>query len=180
MKKSESQNIEYKRSWHDEYLKWVCGFANAKGGTIWIGIDDDKSVHGVAGAKKLMEDIPNKIKDTMGLMVDVALLKRQKKDVLRIAVPESDFPVAYHGEYHYRTGSTKQQLTGFALTQFLFHKMHLSAISLSHCRGLCETRKVWRKPWRRVGRRVGRNVGRKEGRKSCRFCVKDQRLRRMR
>ena len=126
MKASESQNIEYKRSWHDEYLKWVCGFANAKGGTIWIGIDDDKSVHGVAGAKKLMEDIPNKIKDTMGLMVDVALLKRQKKDVLRIAVPESDFPVAYHGEYHYRTGSTKQQLTGFALTQFLFHKMHLS------------------------------------------------------
>ena len=52
MKKSESQNVEYKRSWHDEYLKWVCGFANAKGGTIWIGIDDDKSVHGVAGVKK--------------------------------------------------------------------------------------------------------------------------------
>ena len=126
MKKSESQNIEYKRSWHDEYLKWVCGFANAKGGTIWIGIDDDKSVHGVAGAKKLMEDIPNKIKDTMGLVVSVSLLKKPKKDVLRIDVPESDFPVAYHGEYHFRSGSTKQQLTGFALTQFLFHKMHLS------------------------------------------------------
>lgn len=25
----ESQNIEYKQSSHDEYLKWVCGFANA-------------------------------------------------------------------------------------------------------------------------------------------------------
>jgi hypothetical protein len=23
------QNIEYKSSWHDDYLKWVCGFANA-------------------------------------------------------------------------------------------------------------------------------------------------------
>lgn len=34
MKSNESQNVEYKRSWHDEYLKWVCGFANAKGGTI--------------------------------------------------------------------------------------------------------------------------------------------------
>ena len=126
MRTNESQSIKYKRSWHDEYLKWVCGFANAKGGTIWIGIDDDKSVRGVAGAKKLMEDIPNKIRDTMGLVVDMALLKKQWKDVLRITVPESDFPVAYHGEYHYRTGSTKQQLTGFALTQFLFHKMHLS------------------------------------------------------
>ena len=28
---SESQNIEYKESWRDEYLKWICGFANAQG-----------------------------------------------------------------------------------------------------------------------------------------------------
>jgi len=26
---AESQNIEYKKSWRDEYLKWICGFANA-------------------------------------------------------------------------------------------------------------------------------------------------------
>ena len=29
---SESQLIEYKESWRDEYLKWICGFANAQGG----------------------------------------------------------------------------------------------------------------------------------------------------
>ena len=126
MNQDESQNVEYKRSWHDEYLRCVCGFANAKGGTLWIGIDDDKNIVGVSGAKKLMEDIPNKIKDLLGIVVDVSLVKRQKKDVIKIVVPVSDFPVAYRGEYHYRTGSTKQQLTGFALTQFLFHKMHLS------------------------------------------------------
>lgn len=38
----ESQNIEYKESWRDEYLKWVCGFANAKGGRIYIGVNDDR------------------------------------------------------------------------------------------------------------------------------------------
>ena len=26
----ESQNIEYKQSWHDDYLKWVYGFANGR------------------------------------------------------------------------------------------------------------------------------------------------------
>ncbi len=36
----ERQNIEYKQSWHDDYLKWVCGFANAIGGIIYIGKDD--------------------------------------------------------------------------------------------------------------------------------------------
>lgn len=25
----ENQHIEYKQSWHDDHLKWVCGFANA-------------------------------------------------------------------------------------------------------------------------------------------------------
>ena len=33
---SESHNTEFKSTWHDDYLKWVCGFANAIGGTIYI------------------------------------------------------------------------------------------------------------------------------------------------
>lgn len=28
----ENQNTEYKESWRDEYIKWICGFANADGG----------------------------------------------------------------------------------------------------------------------------------------------------
>jgi hypothetical protein len=28
---TEHQNTEYKESWHEDYLKWVCGFANANG-----------------------------------------------------------------------------------------------------------------------------------------------------
>ncbi len=42
----ESQNIEYKKSWHNDYLKWVCGFANANGGKIYIGKDDNGKVKG--------------------------------------------------------------------------------------------------------------------------------------
>lgn len=58
---AESQNIEYKQSWRDEYLKWICGFANASGGKIYIGIDDNGCVVGLPEAKKLMEDIPIKL-----------------------------------------------------------------------------------------------------------------------
>ena len=56
---SESQNIEWKESWRDEYLKWICGFANAQGGRIYIGTDDRGTVIGVTDCKKLLEDIPN-------------------------------------------------------------------------------------------------------------------------
>ena len=27
----ETQNIEFKKSWRNKYLKWTCGFANADG-----------------------------------------------------------------------------------------------------------------------------------------------------
>lgn len=37
---AENQNVEYKESWRDEYLKWICGFANAQGGILYIGVDD--------------------------------------------------------------------------------------------------------------------------------------------
>ena len=36
--KRETQTVEFKQSWHDEYLKWICGFANAQGGKLAIGV----------------------------------------------------------------------------------------------------------------------------------------------
>ena len=119
---SESQLIEYKESWRDEYLKWICGFANAQGGVLYIGKRDDGSVCGVADSKKLMEDIPNKVRDALGLIVDVDLITENGLDVIKITVEENPYPVNYKGEYHYRTGSTKQLLQGSALTNFLLRK----------------------------------------------------------
>lgn len=120
---SESQNIEYKESWRDEYLKWICGFANAQGGRIYIGIDDNQQVVGVADTKRLMEDIPNKIVNYLDIVADVNLLHKEDKDYIEIAVQPCNLPIAYHGIYHYRSGSTKQELKGATLQQFLLRKM---------------------------------------------------------
>ena len=46
LKTKECQNIEYKSNWHDDYLKWICGYANAQGGVIYFGMDDDHKVVG--------------------------------------------------------------------------------------------------------------------------------------
>ena len=119
---AESQNIEYKESWRDEYLKWVCGFANAQGGTIYIGIDDAGNVVGVQNVKKLLEDIPNKIQSGLGIVADVNKHTKDRKDYLEIKVKPSTFPISYHGEFHYRSGATKQQLTGMALSEFITRK----------------------------------------------------------
>ena len=118
----ENQNTEWKESWRDEYLKWICGFANAQGGKIYIGTDDNGNVIGVQDSKKLLEDIPNKVRDILGIIVDVNLLTQDGKDYIEICVNPSSYPVNYKGEYHYRSGSTKQLLRGAALTEFLLSK----------------------------------------------------------
>ncbi len=120
---SESQNIEYKESWRDEYLKWICGFANAHGGRIYIGVNDNKEVIGLPDAKKLMEDIPNKIVNYLGIVEDVNLLTEDGKEYIEIVVAPSSMPVTYRGAYHYRSGSTKQELQGLALQNFILKKM---------------------------------------------------------
>ena len=64
---TEKQNVEFKESWRDEYLKWTCGFANAQGGTLYIGVKDNGEICGVENPKRLMEEIPNKARDVMGV-----------------------------------------------------------------------------------------------------------------
>jgi len=118
----ETQNIEYKQSWRDEYLKWICGFANANGGIIFVGKDDNGKISGIADAKRLLEDIPNKVRDTLGILVDVNLQTAPQGDFIEILVEAYPYPVNYKGQYHYRSGSTKQELKGAALDKFLLQK----------------------------------------------------------
>ena len=118
----EHQNIEYKSSWHDEYLRWLCGFANAQGGILYIGKDDAGNIVDVNNAPKLLEDLPNKIVSILGIIADVNLHESEQGDYLEIVVEPQPNPVNYKGEYHYRTGSTKQELKGAALDKFLLQK----------------------------------------------------------
>lgn len=118
----EQQNIEYKQSWHDDYLKWVCGFANAQGGVIFIGKDDNGNVVGVAESKKLMDDIPNKIRNAMGITVEVNLHEQGGNYFIEIITLPYYVPISLRGRYYYRSGSTKQELTGASLNQFLLKK----------------------------------------------------------
>lgn len=119
---SEQQNIEYKSSWHEDYLKWVCGFANAQGGSIFIGKDDNGNVVGIVDYKKLMDDIPNKVRNTMGITVEVNLHEENKKHFIEIVTSPYTVPISLRGRYYYRSGSTNQELTGTSLNEFLLKK----------------------------------------------------------
>lgn len=77
---------------------------------------------GVSDFKRLMEEIPNKVKDTLGILVDVNLHESKQGEFIEIVVEPYPYPVNYKGQYHVRSGSTKQELKGAALDKFLLQK----------------------------------------------------------
>jgi ATP-dependent DNA helicase RecG len=120
---TENQNIEWKSSWQDEYFKWICGFANAQGGRLIIGKDDRGAIVGLPDVRKLLEDLPNRIRDLLGIVVEVNLLINEGGEQLEIVVPAYPLPISYRGRYYIRSGSTKQELKGAALDRFLLGKL---------------------------------------------------------
>ncbi len=90
-----------------------------RGGVLVIGRNDRGIPVGVAGASKPMEDLPNKIRDVLGIMANVRLVRDGGKDLVEIRVEPYPNPISYRGEYHVRSGSTKQELKGAALDRFL-------------------------------------------------------------
>lgn len=118
----ESQNIEYKQSWHNDYLKWICGFANANGGKIYIGKDDNGNVTGINNYNSLLEQLPNKFRDILGVYAEVNLQNENNKHYLEIIIPRFDVPISLRGKYYIRTGSTLQELKGPALNEFILKR----------------------------------------------------------
>lgn len=93
----EHQTIEWKELWRDEFLEWICGYANAYGGTLYIGKNDNGEVVGL---------------DTMGIVADVNLLYENELQYIEIVVDKYPSLISYHGKYYYRSGSTMRTITG--------------------------------------------------------------------
>ena len=119
---SENHNIEYKSSWRDDWLKWICGFANAQGGVIYIGVDDDGNVLGLDNPHRLLEDIPNKIVSVLGIAPAVRLAGSSHGTFIEIDVDPQAFPISCKGLYYMRVGATNQLLKGAALDTFLLRR----------------------------------------------------------
>ena len=87
-----------KRIWRNA-LYWK----NDNGDVIGINSKDRKN---------LLEVIPNKITDTMGIVADVNLLYEDDLQYIEIIVDKYPSLISYHGKYFYRSGSTMRTITG--------------------------------------------------------------------
>src|SRR5574344_2029149 len=118
----ESQTVEFKQIWKDEYLKTICAFANSEGGILYIGLNDDAVILGVENIEELIELLPNKINNRLGLVVDIILKNSNNKNYLEVKVNKTYAPISYNGKFYIRSGSNHIELNGVNLTNFLLKK----------------------------------------------------------
>ena len=59
----------------------------------------------------------------MGILVEVRKERRDDKEVIAVAVEPSSVPISLNSQYYIRSGTTKQELRGTALQEFILKKM---------------------------------------------------------
>jgi ATP-dependent DNA helicase RecG len=86
----ENLTTEFKREYTEEIKKTIVAFANTAGGTLYIGINDDKSIAGVDTPDDTMLQVNNAvrsaIKPDLTLFVDCKTEKKGKSTVIVITV----------------------------------------------------------------------------------------------
>ena len=122
MPDKESEFVEFKTNWRDEYLKAVSSFANDKGGMLMIGMDDQGNPVGLKNAKRLLENLPNKIRNKLGIIPSLEIEKKNQVDIIKVIIQPSSTPISHDGRFYIRSGSTIQELRGTALSDFLMRK----------------------------------------------------------
>ena len=58
IQQGENQHIEFKPSFNEDVIETLCAFANAKGGTVYIGIQNNGEISGISIGK---ETIPQSV-----------------------------------------------------------------------------------------------------------------------
>jgi len=118
----EHNKLDWKSVWKDEYLEWICAFANTDGGFLEIGKNDKGEVMEKHTTEKVLNDVPKKISTHLGIVADVRLENEGGKAFVRIEVKPYPDAISYKGSYYVRSGSNVIRLNGNALEEFLLRK----------------------------------------------------------
>lgn len=140
----ENQNIEFKQEYVPDILKEVMGFANADGGTVFVGVRKDGAVLGIGDPDGVMLQIANSLKDSLSPdvmpFVKVNTVKIEGKQVVKIDITTGIYRPYYIREkglkpsgVFVRKGSSTQPMTEEGIREMLLQN---SGRSFEQCRSM--------------------------------------------
>lgn len=80
-------HVERRSFWRDEHLDCICGLANGRGGVLEIGREARREAIGVTDLLRLADEIPDKVRSVLSIVVNVDVRSDCGRDYLRIVVP---------------------------------------------------------------------------------------------
>ena len=114
----EGFTTEFKRTGTSNLGREICAFANATGGVILIGVDDDGEIVGIGKHNKIKSQVQSIARSAEPpIAVDVENIG----EVLCITVPEQHSkPYSFSGKFFIREGATSQQMARTEIREFFF------------------------------------------------------------
>lgn len=140
----ENQNVEFKQEYVSDIRKEVMGFANADGGTVYVGIRKDGVIVGVEDPDSVMLQIVNSLKDSLAPdvmpFVRVQTEIMEGKPVIEIQVTTGTNRPYYLREkglkpsgVYVRKGSSSQPMTEEGIREMIIQN---SGRSFEMCRSM--------------------------------------------
>jgi len=110
----ENSYTEFKTSFNDEVITSLVAFANAKGGSVYIGVTDKAEVKGVDIGKETIQNWVNEVKNKTSpqIIPDIEVIHYEKSTVTVLSVPEYPIkPVSFRGRFYKRNGNANHLMT---------------------------------------------------------------------
>lgn len=140
----ENLNVEFKQEYVPDIRKEVMGFANAEGGSVFVGVRKDGTVLGVANPDEVMLQIVNSLKDSLAPdvmpFVRVNTVRIEEKQVVEIQVTTGTNRPYYLREkglkpsgVYVRKGGSTQPMTEEGIREMILQN---SGRSFESCRSM--------------------------------------------
>lgn len=114
IKKGESDTVEFKLSFDKEAIETLAAFANTKGGTTVIGVQNSGQIYGVQLGKETLQNWTNQIKlyTSPSISPDLSELIVKNKTIVIFKIIEYPIkPISCKGKYFKRIQNSNHQMS---------------------------------------------------------------------
>ena len=125
----ENETIEFKSNFNIATIETLTAFANTKGGSVFIGISDNKKIVGVDLAPESIQQWVNEIKSKTdpSLLVDVTSDEIDGKTIVILSVQEQAIkPVACQGRFHKRIRNSNHLMSALEISNLSLQSLQIS------------------------------------------------------
>jgi ATP-dependent DNA helicase RecG len=127
----EGETIEFKAQWAESVLETAAAFANTRGGTLLVGVDDEGRVVGLDLSESILRTFSNRLADSLRVQPSLETHTIDDKQIMVIEIASSRIPVAYEGRYYKRVGNTTREIAPEALGRLFVEKWGITWDSLT-------------------------------------------------